>query len=308
VPGFDLKFDATYNRTRSKSPDNPSPAAEGHSRKVVLMDDNRLLETAVRAARDAGRLATLHLGNPGYQKWKGPHNIQVGAALDIQQRIVDIIRAEFPDHAFLLEESDEQPPLEAENLWIIDPIDGSLNFYQGVPFFSVCIGFREEGRYKLGVVYDPCRDELFQASRGHGATLNGKPINVDQVSEGMEAFQRAFVATDWPSDLARVKETLDIAALMAPQIVNLAFLGSPALALCYIGAGRLHGYYHLQLNLWDIAAAYVILVEGGGILTDAEGGSWLYSDGGYIASNNIIHGKLLHNVQSVLRMRQPPIG
>ncbi len=269
------------------------------------MDDNRLMETAARAAREAGKLAFARLGNPGYQKWKGHNDLQVGAALEVQRRVVDILRAEFADHAFMVEESDEQPPLDAQNLWIVDPIDGSLNFYQGIPFFSISIAFREEGRYKLGVVYDPCRDELFQALRGSGAKLNGKTIHVDQVSEGMEAFQRAFVAADWPSDFERVKETLNIAALMAPLTTSLSFLGSPALALCYIAAGRLHGYYHLQLNLWDFAAAHVILSEGGGILTDAEGGSWLYSDGGYIASNNIIHGKLLTCVKAVLDMRRP---
>lgn len=271
------------------------------------MDDERLIETAVRAAREAGRLALTRLGNPGYQKWKGHNDIQVAAALEVQQRIVEILRADLSDHAFLLEESDERPAADAENLWIVDPIDGSLNFYQGIPFFAVCIGFREQGRYKLGVVYDPCRDELFQAVRGQGAKLNGKPINVDQVSEGTEAFQRAFVAADWPSDMARVKETSEIATLMAPLTTQLGFLGSPALALCYIAAGRLHGYFSLQLNLWDVAAAYVILFEGGGILTDAAGGSWLYSDGGYIASNNIIHGKLLQCVKPILDLRRPPV-
>ncbi len=272
------------------------------------MDDNRLMEIAVRAAREAGKLAVSRLGDPGYQKWKGAHNIQVGAALDVQQRIVEIIRAEFPDHAFLLEESDEQPPQDAPHLWIVDPIDGSLNFYQEIPFFAISIGFREEGRYELGVVYDPCRDELFQALRGQGAKLNGKTIIVNQISEGMEAFERSFIATDWPTDYARIKESLGIAAMVVAQTTQLSFLGSPALALCYIAAGRLHGYYHLQLNLWDFAAAHVILYEGGGILTDAEGGSWLFSDGGYIASNNIIHGKLLTNVKTVLDMRKPFVG
>lgn len=272
------------------------------------MDDTRLMETAIRAAREAGQLAISRLGNPGYQKWKGPHDIQVGVALEIQQSIVDILRAEFPDHAFLLEETDELPAFDLDNppnLWIIDPIDGSLNFYQGIPFFAISIAFRAEGRYKLGVVYDPCRDELFQALSGQGAKLNGQTIIVDQISEGMEAFERSFVAADWPSNFERIKETLNIATLMVPQTTHHTFLGSPALALCYIAAGRLHGYYHLQLNLWDLAAAHVILFEAGGILTDAAGGSWLYSDGGYIASNNIIHGKLLHNIQAVLRMREP---
>ncbi len=272
------------------------------------MDDNRLMEIAVRAAREAGQLALSRIGNPGYQKWKGAHNIQVGAALDVQERIVQIIRSGFPDHAFLLEESAEQPPHDAPNLWIVDPIDGSLNFYQGLPFFAISIGFREDGRYKLGVVYDPCRDELFQALRGQGAKLNGKTILVDQMSEGMEAMERSFLATDWPNDYARVKETLAIATMTVAETTQLSFLGSPSLALCYLAAGRLHGYFHMQLNLWDIAAAYVILVEGGGILTDAEGGSWLYSDGGYIASNNIIHGKILNNVKTVLSLRQPVDG
>ncbi len=274
------------------------------------MDDDHLMETAVRAAREAGQLAVSRLGNPGFQKWKGAHNIQAGASLEIQQRIVDIIHAEFPDHVFLLEESDEMPVFDLENpphLWIVDPIDGSLNFYQGIPFFAISIAYREEGQYKLGVVYDPCRDELFQAMPGRGAKLNGKTINVEQLSDGVEAFDRAMLGMDFPSDLQRMKETLNITTLTAQQVLGIVVMGSPALGLCYIAAGRLHGYYHLQLNVWDVAAAQLILTEGGGILTDGEGGSWLFSDGSFIATNTVIHGRLLRAVKSVLQLRNPQV-
>lgn len=274
------------------------------------MDDDRLMETAIRAARQAGQLAMSRMGNPGYQKRNGPHKIEIGAVRDVQQAIVKVIRGEFPDHAFLLAETDDLLAFDFDNppnLWIINAIAGTMNFYQGIPFFAISIAFREEGRYKLGVVYNPCQDELFQAMRRQGAKLNGQTINVQQISDGVEAYDRAVVGTDVPNDMERSIETFKITSVLAQQVLSLSILGSPALALCYLAAGRLHGYYHLELNLWDLAAAHVILTEAGGIFTDAVGASWLHSDGGYVASNNIIHGRLVRTVQSVLNMRTPTI-
>lgn len=265
-----------------------------------------LLQTAMRAARAGGELALARREDPGYQKWKGPRDLQAGAVLDIQQRIVDVIRADLPDAKFLVEESDEPQDEPAERLWIIDPIDGSLNFFQGFPLFAVCVGYRVEGRYQVGVVYDPCNNELFHATFGQGAYLNDSPIIVEKFSEGQEAYQRALVGTDWPGSIEDRKTALYISRILGNEVTQLWTLGCPALGLCYVAAGRLHAYYYysLQLKLWDLAAASVILQEAGGVLTDIMGGSWLFAEGGYLATNGVIHGAMLRTIKPLLEIKQ----
>lgn len=269
------------------------------------LDDAAILETAVRAARAGGRTAMARLGQPGYLRWKGLRDVEVGAALEVQGAIIQEIARDFPDHAILLEEAEARPPEDADPLWIVDPIDGSLNFLQGLPFFSVCVAFRRESLYRVGVVYDPCRAELFQGVLGQGARLNGEPILVQQVGEGLEAYENAVVGTDWPHSGEPRAQALQIAQLMATNMLSLQVMGSPSLGLCYVAAGRLHAYFHLELELWDVAAAGIILREAGGILTNARGSSWLFADKGYLATNGVVHGEMVRNILPVLEF-QPP--
>lgn len=268
------------------------------------MDQDRLLETAVRAAREGGQLALEGLGRPGPITWKGAQDAVTPVTLAVQERIVEIIRQEFPDHAVLSEELDEVPDPKAEFLWIIDPIDGSLNYIKGIPFFAISIGLRQKNIYRLGVVYDPCRDELFQALYHKGAYLNGRRLKARAYKEGLEAYQDATIGTDWPAQIAKRTANAMIIRLMAGDVVSLQILGSPALALCYIAAGRLDAYFHLDLDLWDVAAASVILTEGGGVLTDEDGSTWLYSEGGYLATNGAIHGWMLNPIRLVHEQRK----
>ncbi len=272
------------------------------------MDYTHVLETALRAARDAGQMARALLGKPGFQQWKGPRDLLAGNVLPIEQRIKDILHAEFPDHAILAEESVEgdnaSALLDADPLWIVDPIDGSMNFYQGIPHFAISIAFRVEGIYQVGVVYDPSTDEMFNALRGRSARLNDQPITVQQISEGESAYDAAIVGTDLPGGMKERQQSMNIATLLATQATSLNVMGSPALGLCYVAAGRYHAYYHTTLQLWDVAAASVVLSESGGILTDILGGSWHHSTGGYIASNGVIHGWLVRNTKSVLELER----
>jgi myo-inositol-1(or 4)-monophosphatase len=168
---------------------------------------------------------------------------------------------------------------------------------KGLPFFAVAIGFRHQGLYRVGVVYDPCRDELFHAVRTRGAFLNNRRIHTSWVSEGVDAYRHAVVATDWPAQIDKRRTNAMIIEIMSGDVVSLQILGSPALGICYIAAARLDAYYHLQLQLWDVAAAVVILEEAGGIFTDAVGSTWQYSDGGYLATNSVIHGRMLDPIR-----------
>ena len=257
---------------------------------------------AVRAARKGGEVAKARLGNPGYLKWKGERDVVPEATFRVQDAVVSTILAEFPDAGILAEEGPEDAPLpvDAEHLWIIDPICGSLNFAQGIPYFAVSIALRSAGNIQVGVVYDPCRDELFEATTETPATLNGEKIFVQQISEGTEAWASAIVGTDWPRSGERREQARMIVGFMMDQVTECNVMGSPALGLCNVAAGRLHAYWHLDLKIWDIAAASLILQRAGGVLTDAKGMSWLFSDGGYLATNGVIHGSALNSIQPFL--------
>jgi myo-inositol-1(or 4)-monophosphatase len=271
------------------------------------VDDAQALEIAVRAARTGGQVALAHLGQTDYQRWKTHRDVVSGATLQVQDAILTVLRQETPDFGILAEEGpeDEPLPLDAEHLWIVDPICGSLNFVQGIPYFAVSIALRTAGAIRVGVVYDPCRDELFAATHSSHSTLNGHTIAVQQISEGYDAFEKAWVGTDWPHDQGLQDKAAEIATIMARQVITLNAMGSPALGICNVAAGRTHAYWALDLKIWDLAAAALILTRAGGTLTDEHGASWLFSNGGYIASNSVIHGWTLRCLQRVLEAKVP---
>ena len=272
------------------------------------MDDSDAQEVATRAAFRAGRLAVSRLGDPGYLKWKGHRDVVSGASLDVQDVIVSILQKECAGDAILVEEGPEDEPLEvsAERLWIVDPICGSLNFVQGIPFFAVSIALRVAGQLRVGVVHDPNRDETFAARFGEPATLNNRPITVLNTALGPEFWEQAWVATDLPHSGPRRAEALRVFDLYAKEVLAQNVMGSPALGLCYVAAGRIHAYWTLDAKPWDIAAACVILNQAGALITDGEGGPWLHSDGSYLAANPASHQWALRGLKFVLeRSRQP---
>jgi myo-inositol-1(or 4)-monophosphatase len=267
-----------------------------------VLDDSSRLQIAIRAAREGGRVALEHLGDPIYFKIKGHRDVMVGAAQVVQDVIREFLKTECPDDEFMGEEGpdDEELPIAAERLWVVDPIDGSLNYFVGLPFFAICIAYREAGVFRVGVVYDPMRDEMFFASFSGGAYLNGEPISIDREGEGEDIYEQSIVSTDYPGEGTLRTRTLVGAGQLAARFMTLLSFGSPALTMCYIASGRVHGYFHLQLHVWDIAAAGLILREAGGVLTNLSGGSWLHSDGAYVASNGAVHGEMLRLLKVVL--------
>ena len=220
------------------------------------------------------------LGKPGYLTWKGPRDVTSEAALEVQEAITATLLAEFPDAAVFAEEGPEDAPIpvDAEHLWIVDPICGSLNYVQGIPHFAVSIALRTAGTIRVGVVYNPCTGELFEATTESPAKLNGRKIFVRHALEGVEAWDAAMVGTDWPRAGQRRDQARKIVGLMLDQVNEISLMGSPALGLCNVAAGRLHAYWHLDLKIWDIAA------------------------------NTVIHGWLLQCVQAVLNLSRSQSG
>jgi myo-inositol-1(or 4)-monophosphatase len=273
------------------------------------MDEmERVLEVAKRAARVGGAIARAKIDAPNQHfSWKRSRDPFVAQSLEVQNAIIATIRESYPDHAILAEEGpdDEEMPVGADPMWIVDPICGSLNYMHHDPAYAVAVGFLADGAWQVGAVYEPERDAMYSAIDGRRAMLNERPIVVDQFADGVEAFQRAAVGIDWPGDMDARKEMLTIVSTLVPVVLSVRAIGSPALALCYVAAGRLHGYSALDLRPWDVAPAGVILQAAGGVLTNFSGSSWYHSpDGGYVASNAIIHGRLLQSAGAVLALRR----
>src|SRR5690349_7084460 len=164
------------------------------------MDLNEALDVATRAAQRGGEIALSRLGNPGYITWKGSRDVVCEASFYVQNAIASMIVAEYPNAGILAEEGPEDAPIpvDAPELWIIDPICGSMNYVQGIPYFAISIALRTAGNIQLGIVYDPCHDEMFEATTATPAKLNGQEVVVQQLSEGIEAWSAAIVGTDWP--------------------------------------------------------------------------------------------------------------
>lgn len=213
--------------------------------------------------------------------------------------IRNLIKTHFPTHAFLGEEGVGsgagasiqalQEASEAEYLWIVDPIDGTTNFVHGFPFFSVSIALAHKGEVIVGVVYDPFHDELFVGEKGKGAYLKGKPMRVS--SE--EKLAEGLIATGFP---AGTNSTLPVnmkgLQALAPKVRNVRVVGSAALHLAYVAAGRLSGFWEIGLNSWDIAAGALLVREAGGEVTDTLGRPYSLQVRHVLASNGRIQREL----------------
>jgi myo-inositol-1(or 4)-monophosphatase len=204
--------------------------------------------------------------------------------------IVETLRRERPRDAVLGEEGGSRGPDGAEWRWVIDPLDGTMNYAHGYPRFCVSIGVQRAGAAEVGVVYDPLLDELFAAVRGAGATLNGRPLRVSDETD----LSRALLATGFAYDVHRSED--DNVANFA-RFVKLARGlrrdGSAALDLCYVAAGRLDGYWELKLHPWDVAAGALILREAGGKATDFSGRELASDASETLASNGRLHEAMM---------------
>jgi len=245
------------------------------------------LDAAIAAAREAGALIRRRLGHY--------HSIETKSSLsdlvtDVDREsealLADRLLSAFPGHLMLGEEED---PSRVEYLWVCDPIDGTTNFVAGLPFCTVSVALARFGEPVVGVIYDPMRDELFAARRGGGAFLNGQRIQVSPERR----LDQAMVATGFAYQTGLRRVTLDDAVRITPRIRNLRALGSAALHLAYVAAGRLTGFWERGLHAWDLAAGYLLVTEAGGVFTDLEGAPYRLSTTDLLATNGPIHSELL---------------
>lgn len=228
-----------------------------------------LLNVAVMAARRAG--ATLIRKMSSLQKLKveqkGHNDFVSDADHAAEKAIINCILKHYPDHAILAEESGAQG--ESNHLWIIDPLDGTTNYLHGFPVFSVSIGLQINGRMEHAVVYDPMRQELFTASRGEGAQLDGRRIRVS----GQKQLERALIGTGFPYRQVdqEIQPYLNMLCKVIKNTAGVRRPGSAALDLAYVAAGRLDAFWETGLKSWDLAAGSLILREAGAMISGLDG-------------------------------------
>ncbi len=254
--------------------------------------------SAIRA--DAEQTAIL-AGEMAMRYFRQPMNI--GTKRNIRDMVTDgdkaseavilpRLREAYPQFSIVSEESGRSDVQGAAYFWHIDPIDGTTNFAAGLPHFSISIALADaENQALVGVVYDPCYKELFSAARGMGATLNGAPIQVS----GTPMLEQSLLSSGFSADRnGREIGNLNVWHDMLLYCRDLRRLGSAALDLAYVGAGRLDGYWERGLNSWDVMAGILVAREAGGRVSDYSGGeSGLYSAGEIVASNGLIHDEML---------------
>ena len=258
-----------------------------------------LLATAVEAALAAGRVQRQYFRSPIDIQKKGAIDLVTEIDLRVEREFRVMIAGRFPDHTVLGEEgagSAETSVSASGHRWIIDPIDGTTNYAHGLAIFCVSIALEIDGRTDLGVIYDPMADELFTAERGLGARLNGEPIGVTSCSE----LGDALLCTGFPYSV-REKPGHLIAGFAEFMRVSQAVrrLGSAALDLCYVAAGRFDGFYEETLKAWDVAAGALIVEEAGGRVTGTSGEVFSPHDGNIVASNGHLHAAMLSTLDTV---------
>jgi len=248
-----------------------------------------MLDFAISMARDAGRLLRDRLGSRIDIIHKGAINIVTDVDLASEQLIRDRIATHYPRHEVLAEEGGLAEG-HSDYRWVIDPLDGTTNYAHGFPVFCVSIGLEYRSETILGVVYDPMREELFTAERGGGAALNNRPIRVSSTAEIIQSL----LSTGFPYDIKTSTLTnLDHWANFAMNAQALRRVGSAALDLCYVASGRFDGFWELSLNPWDMAAGALIVAEAGGRVTDFQGNAFSNYKPEVIASNGLIHGRMV---------------
>lgn len=239
---------------------------------------------ALRAARKAGDFMLRAMDRPEEFdiETKAPNDFVSNIDKTAEAIIVDQIRETYPDHAIIGEEFGAKSGT-SEFTWIIDPLDGTLNFLQGIPHFAISIGIMKGRHHEHGIIYDPVRGEEFIASRGSGAQLNGKRIRVSARSK----LEDCVLATGLPpgSVETRLDEYMVGLKSLTGSCRGIRRAGSAALDLAYVAAGRTDGFWEMGLSQWDIAAGIVLVREAGGFVSDLEGGESFFNSGDIIAAN-----------------------
>lgn len=249
-----------------------------------------LKSTLVKAAH-AGAAEILRFFNNEFKisNKEGVNNLVTEADHASEKAIIEVIMAEFPDHQVIGEESGKSDK-QSDYIWIIDPIDGTVNFAHGIPLNCVSIGIEHLGEIVMAAVYNPHLNEFFFAEKGKGATLNDKRISVSEETQVI----KSCLVTGFPYTYINVPNgPLEIFERFIRKGVPVRRLGSAAIDLCWVAAGRFDGFYEHKLEPWDSAAGFLIVEEAGGKVTDLQGNKFSVYQHKVLATNGKIHDEML---------------
>jgi myo-inositol-1(or 4)-monophosphatase len=247
-------------------------------------------------AREAGALLMDYFVQRVKIEYKGEADLVTVADRKSEALIRDRLRQRWPGFDMLGEEGGLQDT-GSDYRWYIDPLDGTTNFAHGFPVFCVSMGLDHKGERIAGVIYDPTRDELFAAEQGSGAYLNQRRIQVSQIANLAESL----VATGFPSHKRHKNPNIFFYHQITLHTHGVRRAGSAALDLCYVACGRLDGFWEVNLNPWDTAAGVLMVQEAGGRVTDFKGGPFQLDSRETLASNGLVHGALLGEIEQVFR-------
>jgi len=247
-----------------------------------------MLRTAIEAARRAGQAVAERYPAGREVTVKGYRDVVTEVDFIAERIVLETIRARYPDHTIISEEAGTTQT-NSPYRWVVDPIDGTTNYSRRLPICAVSVGLIKGNEPIVGAIYDPLRDDMFCAERGHGAQLNGTPIQASRVG----SLEDALVGFDWghADDIRR--RTLQYVGQIAPVCRTVRGLGSAALALAYVAAGWLDTYLNLGLKPWDTAAGLVLMGETGGRTSTPEGEPYRFDHPACLATNGLIHDEIL---------------
>lgn len=261
---------------------------------------NEYLDVAITAARAA---AAIHLGERGRELDVRTKSSDVDLVTRVdalsEQRIKEVLLGAYPHHQMLGEEAGasigsvvgdaDAKPAAGVPRWVVDPLDGTINYAHGFPFYCVSIGLELDGELLVGVVLDSERNELFTAVRGEGARRNGERLSVSSET----VLRSALLATGFAYVESDIYRNIEVFARMLPKVRSVRRPGAAALDLCYVACGRLDGFWELTLQPWDVAAGVLIVREAGGSVTGANDAPHRLGDPVLVASNGRLHAKLI---------------
>jgi len=270
------------------------------SLKIMTLSINEidnLTQKAIHAARLGGAILQDFAKKGFTIHSKGQTiNLVTEADLRSEEAVIQSIRNTFPEHQILSEEQGLQDSPQHPIKWIIDPLDGTINFAHGFPMYNVSIGVEYQGSCVIGVIYDPTRDELFLGQQGRGATLNDTPIQVSTTPKLAEAL----LVTGFAYDIHTATDNnLKEFCAFTLRARGMRRTGTAAIDLCYIACGRLDGFWELQLNPWDTAAGKVIVEEAGGKITNYAGEPYSIYGKTILATNTLIHPEMLGVIKEI---------
>jgi myo-inositol-1(or 4)-monophosphatase len=253
---------------------------------------DQFLATAVEAVRRAGAIHLAHLETGFRVTRKAKTDIVTDVDIEAEAMFRAMIEERFPRHSVLAEEMADARLSSggAMHRWLFDPLDGTVNYTRGVPFFCASLALEVHAVVELAAVYDPTRNELFTAERGRGAFLNGRPLTVSDTSR----IGDGLIGTGFPHGATTRDAVMErVLGEIAPRARGLRRLGSAALDLCYVACGRMDGFWDINLKPWDTAAGALIVAEAGGAVTALDGGTFDPDAGSVVASNGRLHQEII---------------